>query len=128
MGREAFSLGLLLATRRAGGRFVFTPLWHQRPLGWSSPAFVEVYGAADRVIAMTKTEADWLRAHGARNDNIRVIPIGLASSAYQAPSISGAARTSRFPGIGSTASRSIVAASSEWALRFSGSGASERWE
>ncbi|OLB92117.1 MAG: hypothetical protein AUI15_21640 [Actinobacteria bacterium 13_2_20CM_2_66_6] len=76
MGREAFSLGLLLATRRAGGRFVFTPLWHQRPLGWSSPAFVEVYGAADRVIAMTKTEADWLRAHGARNDNIRVIPIG----------------------------------------------------
>jgi len=76
MGREAFSLGLLLATRRAGGRFVFTPLWHQRPFGWSSPAFLELYGAADRVIAMTNGEADWLRAHGARKDNIRVIPIG----------------------------------------------------
>jgi glycosyltransferase involved in cell wall biosynthesis len=76
MGREAFSLGLLLATRRAGGRFVFTPLWHQRPLGWSSPAFVELYGAADRLVAMTKVEAEWLVAHGAPKDTIRVIPIG----------------------------------------------------
>ena len=76
MGREAFSLGLLLATRRAGGRFVFTPLWHQRPLGWSSPAFVELYRRTDRVVAMTNTEADWLRAHGARKDTLRVIPIG----------------------------------------------------
>jgi glycosyltransferase involved in cell wall biosynthesis len=76
MGREAFSLGLLLATRRAGGRFVFTPLWHQRPLGWSSPAFVELYRSADRLVAMTKTEAGWLRAHGAGNDTLRVIPIG----------------------------------------------------
>jgi glycosyltransferase involved in cell wall biosynthesis len=76
MGREAFSLGLLLATRRAGGRFVFTPLWHQRPLGWNSPAFVELYRSADRVVAMTNTEADWLVAHGAPKDNLRVIPIG----------------------------------------------------
>ncbi len=76
MGREAFSLGLLLATRRAGGRFVFTPLWHQRPLGWSSPAFVELYRSADRVVAMTNTEADWLVAHGAPRSNVRVIPIG----------------------------------------------------
>ena len=76
MGREAFSLGLLLATRRAGGRFVFTPLWHQRPLGWSSPAFVELYGAADRVVAMTNVEADWLVAHGTPRGNVRVIPIG----------------------------------------------------
>jgi glycosyltransferase involved in cell wall biosynthesis len=76
MGREAFSLGLLLATRRAGGRFVFTPLWHQRPLGWSSPAFVELYRSADRVVAMTAIEADWLAAHGAARANLRVIPIG----------------------------------------------------
>lgn len=76
MGREAFSLGLLLATRRAGGRFVFTPLWHQRPFGWSSPAFVELYQAADRLVAMTNVEADWLVAHGARRDRLRVIPIG----------------------------------------------------
>jgi glycosyltransferase involved in cell wall biosynthesis len=76
MGREAFSLGLLLATRRAGGRFVFTPLWHRRPLGWSSPAFVELYRAADRLVAMTRVEAEWLVAHGAPKDAIRVIPIG----------------------------------------------------
>ena len=76
MGREAFSLGLLLATRRAGGRFVFTPLWHQRPLGWNSPAFVELYRAADRLVAMTNTEGDWLRAHGAPANTLRVIPIG----------------------------------------------------
>jgi glycosyltransferase involved in cell wall biosynthesis len=76
MGREAFSLGLLLATRRAGGRFVFTPLWHQRPLGWNSPAFLELYRCADRLVAMTHTEADWLQAHGAPGDRLRVIPIG----------------------------------------------------
>jgi glycosyltransferase involved in cell wall biosynthesis len=76
MGREAFSLGLLLAARRAGARFVFTPLWHQRPLGWSSPAFIELYRSADRLVAMTEIEAKWLTAHGAPRDNIRVIPIG----------------------------------------------------
>jgi glycosyltransferase involved in cell wall biosynthesis len=76
MGREAFSLGLLLATRRAGGRFVFTPLWHQRPLGWNSPAFLELYRCADRLVAMTHTEADWLQAQGAPSDRLRVIPIG----------------------------------------------------
>jgi glycosyltransferase involved in cell wall biosynthesis len=81
MGREAFSLGLLLATRRAGGRFVFSPLWHQRPLGWSSPAFVELYGAADRMVAVTNTEADWLVAHGAPKANVRVIPIGPMNDA-----------------------------------------------
>jgi glycosyltransferase involved in cell wall biosynthesis len=76
MGREAFSLALLLAARRAGARFVFTPLWHQRPLGWSSPAFVELYRSADRLVALTNTEAAWLLEHGARRDTIRVIPIG----------------------------------------------------
>jgi len=34
MGREPFSLGLMLAAHR--GTFVFTPLRHERPLGWSS--------------------------------------------------------------------------------------------
>ncbi len=85
MGREAFSLGLLLAARRAGSRFVFTPLWHQRPLGWNSPAFVELYATADRLVALTHMESQWLVAHGAPAENVRVIPIGPLNDPTASP-------------------------------------------
>jgi glycosyltransferase involved in cell wall biosynthesis len=76
MGREAFSLGLARAAHRQGLPFVFTPLRHQRPLGWNSPAFCELYRTADALIAMTQDEADFLVRHAAPRERIRVTGIG----------------------------------------------------
>lgn len=76
MGREAFSLGLLLAAQRAGARFVFTPLRHARPFGWNSPAFRELYRRSDAVIAMSRSEAQWLVERGARPQTVSVIGAG----------------------------------------------------
>jgi glycosyltransferase involved in cell wall biosynthesis len=76
MGREAFSIGALQAAQRAGKPFVFTPLRHERPLGWSSPAFRRLYREADAVIALTHGEAEWLARLGARPERLRVIGIG----------------------------------------------------
>jgi len=85
MGREAFSLGLMIATHKAGLPFVFTPLRHERPLGWSSPAFQQLYLESDAVIALTRTEADWLIAHGARAERVSVIGAGPLSDAGASP-------------------------------------------
>ena len=85
MGREAFSLGLMLASRRSGKPFVFTPLRHERPLGWSSPAFRQLYRDADAVIALSQTEADWLIAHGARPDRLSVIGAGPLNDEHATP-------------------------------------------
>jgi glycosyltransferase involved in cell wall biosynthesis len=76
MGREAFSLGLMLAAHRAGRPFVFTPLRHQRLLGWSSPAFRTLYRSADALVALSVAESDWLVAHGAPRERIHVVGIG----------------------------------------------------
>jgi glycosyltransferase involved in cell wall biosynthesis len=76
MGREAFSAGLLIAARKAGVPFVFTPLRHQRPLGWSSPAFRKLYRESDAIVALTAGEAEWVIARGARPDRVRVIGLG----------------------------------------------------
>jgi glycosyltransferase involved in cell wall biosynthesis len=102
MGREAFSLGLLLAAARASTPFVFTPLRHARPLGWSSPAFVELYRRSDAVIALTRSEAKWLIAHGARPDTVSVIGGGPlndpGASAAPARKLVGDARIVLFLG------------------------------
>ncbi len=76
MGREAFSAGLLIATRKSGAPFVFTPLRHERPLGWSSPAFRRLYRESDAVVALTAGEAEWVIARGARRDRVHVIGLG----------------------------------------------------
>ncbi len=76
MGREAFSLGMMLAAHAAGRPFVFTPLRHQRPLGWNSPAFRRLYRESEALIALTQGEADWLRGQGAPPGRIHVIGIG----------------------------------------------------
>ena len=76
MGREAFSLGALLASRRLGLPFVFTPLRHERPLGWNSPAFRTLYRQADAVVALTEAEKAWLIGRGARPDRTHVIGLG----------------------------------------------------
>jgi len=76
MGREAFSAGLMLAGQRRGMPFVFTPLRHQRPLGWSSPAFRRLYRESDALIALTHGEGDWLVEHGARRSRVHVIGLG----------------------------------------------------
>jgi glycosyltransferase involved in cell wall biosynthesis len=85
MGREPFSLGLMLAAHRAGKPFVFTPLRHERPLGWSSPAFRELYRDADAVIALSRTESEWLLAHGARRDRLSVIGAGPLNDEHATP-------------------------------------------
>ena len=76
MGREAFSAGLLISARKVGVPFVFTPLRHQRPLGWSSPAFRRLYRESDAVVALTAGEAEWVVARGARRDHVHVIGLG----------------------------------------------------
>jgi starch synthase len=76
MGREAFSAGLLIAARQARVPFVFTPVRHQRPLGWSSPAFRRLYRESDAVVALTAGEAEWITARGARPDRVHVIGLG----------------------------------------------------
>jgi glycosyltransferase involved in cell wall biosynthesis len=76
MGREAFSAGLYLAARKRHIPFVFTPLRHQRPLGWNSPAFRRLYRESDAVIALTHGEAEWLAANGAVRSRLHVIGLG----------------------------------------------------
>ena len=85
MAREAFSVGLLEATRREGGRFVFTPLRHQRPLGWSSPTFRRLYREADALVALTEGEKRWLVEKGARADRVRVIGLGPQNDPEASP-------------------------------------------
>jgi len=85
MGREAFSLGALLASRRVGRPFVFTPLRHERPLGWSSPAFRQLYRQSDAVIALTRSEAQWLIDHGAPPERVSVIGAGPLNDPSTSP-------------------------------------------
>ena len=85
MGREAFSFGLMEAAASAGVPFVFTPLRHERPLGWSSGAFRRIYRGADALIALTRAEADWLIAHGARRERVSVIGAGPLSDGRVPP-------------------------------------------
>jgi glycosyltransferase involved in cell wall biosynthesis len=85
MGREAYSAGFLIAARKLGLAFAFTPLRHQRPLGWSSPAFRRLYSDADAVIALTRGEAEWLASHGARRDRLHVIGLGPQNDPAASP-------------------------------------------
>jgi glycosyltransferase involved in cell wall biosynthesis len=85
MGREAFSAGLLIAAKKAGLPFVFTPLRHERPLGWSSPAFRRLYERSDAVIALTRNEADWLEARGADRSRLHVIGLGPQNDPAASP-------------------------------------------
>lgn len=85
MGREAFSLGLLIAAKQRSIPFVFTPLRHQRPLGWSSPAFRRLYRESDAVIALSADEARWLEAQGARADRTHVIGLGPTNDPNASP-------------------------------------------
>lgn len=85
MGREAFSLGLMGAAHRARLPFVFTPLRHERPLGWNSPAFRELYHSAAAVIALTNSEARWLIGRGARPDRTHVIGLGPTNDPSASP-------------------------------------------
>jgi glycosyltransferase involved in cell wall biosynthesis len=87
MGREAFSLGAMLAVHRAGLPFVFTPLRHERPLGWNSPAFRTLYRQSDAVIALTQGEAAWLERQGAPQQRLRVIGIGPQNDPGASPDL-----------------------------------------
>ena len=87
MGREAFSAGLLIAARKRGVPFVFTPLRHQRPLGWSSPAFRRLYRESDAVVALTYGEAAWLAERGAARERLHVIGLGPQNDAHASPDL-----------------------------------------
>ena len=87
MGREAFSVGLLEAARKRDQAFVFTPLRHQRPLGWSSPAFRRLYREADAVIALTEGEREWLIGKGASPDRVHVIGLGPQNDPAASPAV-----------------------------------------
>lgn len=85
MGREAFSLGALLAARRLRLPFVFTPLRHERPLGWNSPAFRTLYRESDAVVALTEGERRWLISQGAFPDRTHVIGLGPSNDPHASP-------------------------------------------
>ena len=85
MGREAFSVALLQAARKAGTPFVFTPLRHQRPMGWNSPAFRRLYRQSDAVIALTEGEGEWLVANGAERSRLHVIGLGPQNNPDASP-------------------------------------------
>jgi glycosyltransferase involved in cell wall biosynthesis len=87
MGREAFSLGIMLAAHRAGRPFVFTALRHERPLGWNSPAFRTIYRHADAVIALTEGEAAWLERQGAPRQRLHVIGLGPQNDPDASPDL-----------------------------------------
>jgi glycosyltransferase involved in cell wall biosynthesis len=87
MGREAFSMGAMLATHGAGVPFVFTPLRHERPMGWNSPAFRSLYRQAEAVIALTEGEAAWLERQGAPKQRLHVIGIGPQNDPAASPDI-----------------------------------------
>jgi glycosyltransferase involved in cell wall biosynthesis len=87
MGREAFSLGVMLAARQARKPFVFTPLRHERPLGWNSPAFRTIYRQAEAVIAMTEGEAAWLERQGAPKQRLHVIGLGPQNDPAASPAL-----------------------------------------
>lgn len=87
MGREAFSLGAMLAAHRAGLPFVFTALRHERPLGWNSPAFRAIYRNAEAVIALTEGEAAWLERQGASRQRLHVIGIGPQNDPEASPDL-----------------------------------------
>ena len=85
MGREAFSLGAMLAAHKAGLPFVFTALRHERPLGWNSPAFRALYRNSEAVIALTNGEAAWLERQGAPKARTHVIGIGPQNDPTASP-------------------------------------------
>ena len=87
MGREAFSLAFLLAALRHGKPFVFTPLRHQRPLGWNSPAFQELYRRASAVIALSQAEGDWLVRQGVPESRLSIIGAGPLSDESATPEL-----------------------------------------
>jgi glycosyltransferase involved in cell wall biosynthesis len=75
----------LLAARKANTPFVFTPLRHQRPMGWSSPAFKRLYRKSDAVIALTHGEGEWLVAKGADRSRLHVIGLGPQNDPAASP-------------------------------------------
>jgi len=60
-------------------------LRHERPFGWNSAAFKELYRRADAVIALSRTEADWLIAHGARAERTSLIGAGPLNDEHAEP-------------------------------------------
>ena len=87
MGREAFSAGFFVAARKRRLPFVFTPLRHQRPMGWNSPAFRRLYAKSDAVIALTHGEADWLASQGAERSRLHVIGLGPQNDPAATPDL-----------------------------------------
>lgn len=87
MGREAYSVAWLRAAKKRGLPFVFTPLRHERPLGWSSPAFRTLYAESDAVIALTAGEAEWLAGRGAPRHRLHVVGLGPQNDPEASPAL-----------------------------------------
>jgi glycosyltransferase involved in cell wall biosynthesis len=83
IGREGLSYASLLAARRHGIPFVFTPLHHPRWVGWRYNAYIRLYRSADAVLALTQAEKRVLVGLGVREERVFVTGMGpvLAQSA-----------------------------------------------
>lgn len=83
VGREPLSYASLLAARRFGVPFVFSPLHHPRWQGWLYRVYLALYRQADGVLALTNAERATLVQLGVQPERIYVTGVGpvLAPSA-----------------------------------------------
>lgn len=82
MGRENLSYASLQVAHQINVPFVFTPVHHPRWVGWRYKAYLDLYRAADAVIAMTNSEKQKLVELSVAPERIHVTGVGpvLASS------------------------------------------------
>jgi glycosyltransferase involved in cell wall biosynthesis len=73
IGREFLAQASMAVARKRGIPFVLTPHHHSKWRGYRYAGWIEVYRAADAVLALTQVEADELRRLGVREDRTHVI-------------------------------------------------------
>jgi glycosyltransferase involved in cell wall biosynthesis len=72
IGREGLSYASYQAARKNNIPFVLTPVHHPRWVGWRYRAYLELYKAADLVIALTQAEKNILLDLGVQEEKIQV--------------------------------------------------------
>lgn len=73
IGREFLAQASLVVARRRGIPFVLTPHHHPKWRGYRYGGWLEVYRAADAVLAITQFESEELQRLGVQRDRIHVI-------------------------------------------------------
>lgn len=84
IGREGLTYASFYAAKRMDIPFIFTPIHHPRWVGWRYKAYLNIYRAADRIIALTNSEKETLISLGVFEEKIAVTGMGpvLSSEAH----------------------------------------------